>query len=678
MGSPLPPDPYLALGVAKDATAAAIKLQYRKLVLKFHPDKVQEESQKQAAADQFHKIQTAWEIVGEEDKRKRYDAQCELAQLRREVLSDRREGGTPSRHGTDVRTAAFKVPPDIPRGGAFHARGPERRGAASPTYEERKPTFTSAYEAGGDYFDYTPRASATRKDPEYERSSKRPPPRDEKERAKPAKETKEAKERERSRQTRERNRRTDRDMRHKAASVVEEEEEDSESDPDAFEQPPRRARGDPAELKRAQEQYHEQARKQKEAAQRGYYDSDERARKMYSQYDGAREYVEKSRGSRARVEPESRPSPARMSSSRDKVEYIKRSGAPPVMVRRGSARPTTTGRDPEERRTSAQAERRWSDDEQVEPPRRPPGLSQSKSSPAEIKIPGMDKPRAHSLQVDSPTLEKEKEDMPPKMKRADTMPHVNTTREREVPRRKDGMPNMPSKGSSLRQTEHVDGMPTPGATPEHSGNPANANKYRYQQEYADDHEYPTPDGYRTELRQPPPGAAATSKPRCTKSPDRMAERERERPHRAASARHEDYLAPHRPVQPTRTTSTSYVYTPGQGVNEAYARPSMSRENSTAHGTPSGLYGEIPTTATAASTVGGAGSRERERERARERETRSPRQTGSRYSPPADSVRYAKDVRPEDIRMQSGYGTSSRRTSEARPTYSRGGSYVYAK
>ncbi|EMD00658.1 hypothetical protein BAUCODRAFT_56616, partial [Baudoinia panamericana UAMH 10762] len=64
---------YLALGVAKDASAAAIKAQYRKLVLKFHPDKVQDEAQKQIASDQFHKIQTAWEVVGDEEKRQRYD-----------------------------------------------------------------------------------------------------------------------------------------------------------------------------------------------------------------------------------------------------------------------------------------------------------------------------------------------------------------------------------------------------------------------------------------------------------------------------------------------------------------------------------------------------------------------------------------------------------------------------
>ncbi|KAK3073184.1 hypothetical protein LTR53_005472 [Teratosphaeriaceae sp. CCFEE 6253] len=668
MGSPLPPDPYLALGVAKDATAAAIKLQYRKLVLKFHPDKVQDESQKEAAADQFHKIQTAWEIVGDEDKRKRYDAHCELAQLRRDVLSDR--GAPPPRAGSEIRTAAFKQPPETPRGGAYHARGPERRGATSPTYEERKPSDTGAYSTTGDYFDYTPRGSARRKSEDYERSTKRTPlARDDRDRMKAAKEAKEVKERERMRQSRERNRRSDRDIQRdrdrKAASVVEEEEE-SGSDMETHEKQSRHPREEPDELKRAQDAYHEQARKDKEAAQRGYYDNDERAKKMYSQYDGAREYVEKSRGARARVEADRRPYPVRMSSSRDKVEYIKRgSGAPPVMVRRGSGRPTMLGRDAEERRPAMRENDRRRSDDDEELPHRPPTLSKSKSSPAEIKLPTMEKQRSHSMQVDSPV---EKEDLPPKVKRADSMPHVTTTRDREVPRRKDGMPNMPSKGSSLRQTEFAEGMPTPGATPEYSGNTDKASKYRA---YADDHEYPTPDGYRTEVRHPSPSAtAAPVRPRYTKSPDRMGERERDRPHRdrTASTRYEEHLSPHRPAQPSRTTSTSYVYSPGQGVSEAYARPGMSRENSAAR-TPSGLYGEIPTTATAAPAAAA---------RDRERDLRSPRQSSARYAAPPEDVRYAKDVRPEDIRMQSGYGTSGRRTTDARPTYSRGGSYVYAK
>ncbi|KAF1823556.1 heat shock protein DnaJ, partial [Dissoconium aciculare CBS 342.82] len=69
----LPPDPYLALGVARDADSAAIKSAYRKLVLKCHPDKVPDPSAKQAAADRFHIIQTSYERLIDDKARARYD-----------------------------------------------------------------------------------------------------------------------------------------------------------------------------------------------------------------------------------------------------------------------------------------------------------------------------------------------------------------------------------------------------------------------------------------------------------------------------------------------------------------------------------------------------------------------------------------------------------------------------
>ncbi|KAK7521270.1 DnaJ domain-containing protein, partial [Phyllosticta citriasiana] len=72
MASPLPPDPYAALGVAKDATAAAIKTAYRKLALKSHPDKFPD-TEKAQKADEFHRIQQAYEILADTDRRERYN-----------------------------------------------------------------------------------------------------------------------------------------------------------------------------------------------------------------------------------------------------------------------------------------------------------------------------------------------------------------------------------------------------------------------------------------------------------------------------------------------------------------------------------------------------------------------------------------------------------------------------
>src|ERR1700712_3925326 len=92
--SPLPSDPYAALGLTKEAAAAAIKTAYRKLALKWHPDKVTDEALKQKSVDEFHRIQQAYDIIGDEDKRARYDALIRLSDLRRQ--NDELRGG-PSR-----------------------------------------------------------------------------------------------------------------------------------------------------------------------------------------------------------------------------------------------------------------------------------------------------------------------------------------------------------------------------------------------------------------------------------------------------------------------------------------------------------------------------------------------------------------------------------------------------
>ncbi|OCK84225.1 heat shock protein DnaJ, partial [Lepidopterella palustris CBS 459.81] len=73
MTSPLPPDPYAALGVPESADSATIKSTYRKLVLKCHPDKVTDESLKKQKQEEFHKIQQAYEIIGDEEKRAMHD-----------------------------------------------------------------------------------------------------------------------------------------------------------------------------------------------------------------------------------------------------------------------------------------------------------------------------------------------------------------------------------------------------------------------------------------------------------------------------------------------------------------------------------------------------------------------------------------------------------------------------
>src|ERR1700745_3261201 len=63
-------DPYEVLGVPRGASAAAIKSAYRKLAKKHHPDSNKNDPK---AATRFSEINSANEIIGDEDKRKQYD-----------------------------------------------------------------------------------------------------------------------------------------------------------------------------------------------------------------------------------------------------------------------------------------------------------------------------------------------------------------------------------------------------------------------------------------------------------------------------------------------------------------------------------------------------------------------------------------------------------------------------
>src|SRR5437899_3592063 len=63
-------DPYEVLGVQRGASAAAIKSAYRKLAKKHHPDSNKNDPK---AAERFSEINSANEIIGDEDKRKQFD-----------------------------------------------------------------------------------------------------------------------------------------------------------------------------------------------------------------------------------------------------------------------------------------------------------------------------------------------------------------------------------------------------------------------------------------------------------------------------------------------------------------------------------------------------------------------------------------------------------------------------
>ena len=63
-------DYYDILGISKDASTAQIKKAYRKKAIEFHPDKNPGDSN---AEDMFKKAAEAYEVLGDENKRARYD-----------------------------------------------------------------------------------------------------------------------------------------------------------------------------------------------------------------------------------------------------------------------------------------------------------------------------------------------------------------------------------------------------------------------------------------------------------------------------------------------------------------------------------------------------------------------------------------------------------------------------
>ena len=63
-------DLYETLGVSKTASASEIKKAYRKLAVKYHPDKNPDD---ESAEDKFKEIGSAYEILSDEDKRAAYD-----------------------------------------------------------------------------------------------------------------------------------------------------------------------------------------------------------------------------------------------------------------------------------------------------------------------------------------------------------------------------------------------------------------------------------------------------------------------------------------------------------------------------------------------------------------------------------------------------------------------------
>ena len=68
-----PQDLYSILNLPRDASQSQIKTAYRKLALKYHPDRQSSPEEKQKCTEIFTKIGNAYEVLGDPKRRKTYD-----------------------------------------------------------------------------------------------------------------------------------------------------------------------------------------------------------------------------------------------------------------------------------------------------------------------------------------------------------------------------------------------------------------------------------------------------------------------------------------------------------------------------------------------------------------------------------------------------------------------------
>lgn len=133
-------DPYAVLGVDKSAPSSEIKTAYRKLILKCHPDKIQDESLRSKAVDHFQKVQESYEILSDDTRRQIHDQEVRLAALRNEVKAHKSSAGgysssrgTSSREFRDGRMYEERVPADA----AFFTDSDEPRYTEEPSHSHK-------------------------------------------------------------------------------------------------------------------------------------------------------------------------------------------------------------------------------------------------------------------------------------------------------------------------------------------------------------------------------------------------------------------------------------------------------------------------------------------------------------------------------------------------------------
>lgn len=205
--SPLTPDPYKILGVPKDAQIGEIRSAHRKLVLKCHPDKVQDPELKALKQDEFQQVQQAYEILSDEKERSRYDDTVQLAELRRQM----QQKANISVSRTSPKYQEFEIRTAEPPSSSYKSNGSAHMPPNMPNVKVFTTTYPRSWEddnnkrptASSRYYDGTETARSSRREATYsDRPSKREAEK-ERERERERKEDKERERRKREKKERE-------------------------------------------------------------------------------------------------------------------------------------------------------------------------------------------------------------------------------------------------------------------------------------------------------------------------------------------------------------------------------------------------------------------------------------------------------------------------------------------
>ena len=435
MASPLPPDPYAALNVSKDATLAAIRSAYRKLVLTCHPDKVQDEALRAQKTHQFTQVQQAYEILSDEQKRRRYDDQVKSAELRAETLM--------------TGTRGTRIVPEFAgsRGGVFESRGEwlyeERAPRRSYESDDASP-FEEPRVRRAAYDNSTSRRSSGRvqeerrktREVEVERERER-----ERERLRTTKEAQRSSHSDR-RRTRDKDRRREYDEKHTERRAFVEDDSGSDSESTARYSNVRR------------DSY---PRKTHEDSRRGDWEDTPRRRSQRDGNDYADHYEVKLMGVQDYIS-KSKVAPVPEGSSRRPIPYRTVSAAQPPPPpppppppaepeRRPSGGRTRGTRDSSRTRfgKSTRSPEIVDAPGRYDTPTRKPSMPISSSDPINLKVPTSQRREPVRSATGQPPVYAQQEQRMPRMRRSETTPLVVGT-----PRRPD---NVPAKSSKLKNTE---------------------------------------------------------------------------------------------------------------------------------------------------------------------------------------------------------------------------------